>query len=358
MFIKIVHLSINLGEFQLKDINLSIDKEDYVIIIGPTGSGKSVILETLAGFYKPDEGRIIVEGKDITNVPPEKRNMSIVYQDYVLFPHMSVYDNIAYGLKKKISDKGLIEKEVKAIASLLKIEHLLHRLPSTLSGGEAQRVAIARALVVKPKLLLMDEPFSALDVKTKEDLRHLLKTAIKEYQTTTIHVTHDLDDVWHLATKVVMMRKGEILQVGSPELIFANPVNNFVANFVGTNMFKCKIIGKKNGFTLLQVGKNIKLYSTDQGTPGTKVNVSIRPEHILISSKPVFDYTPNVFCGVIEKTKIQGGFVWLTLKIEDFYLKAILTANAYDLLKLDKKTKVFISVKSSDVRITRCSAIE
>lgn len=352
MFIQIVHLSIDLENFQLRDINLDCDQGDYVVIIGPTGSGKSVILETLAGFYKPDEGKIILEDKDITNVPPEKRNMSIVYQDYVLFPHMSVYDNIAYGLKKRISDKRLIEKEIKAIASLLKIEHLLHRLPVTLSGGEAQRTAIARALAVKPRLLLMDEPFSALDVKIKEELRHIVKTAIKRYQTTTIHVTHDLDDVWDLATKVVVMRKGEILQVGPPEHIFANPVNSFVADFVGTNTLKCKIIDRKNGLTLLETGENIKLYSKDQGIPGKEVIVSIRPEHILVSSEPIFGYALNAFCGMIAKTRVQGQLVWLTLNIEGLSLKAVLTANAYEMLKLDKKTKVFISVKTSDVRIT------
>jgi len=351
MFIKIVHLSIDLGEFQLKDVSLDCEQGDYVVIIGPTGSGKSVILETIAGFYKPDKGKIILEGKDITNVPPEQRNMSIVYQDYVLFPHMSVYDNIAYGLKKKISDKSFIEKEVKAIARLLKIEHLLHRLPTTLSGGEAQRTAIARALVVKPRLLLMDEPFSALDVKTKEELRQLVKTAIKEYQTTTIHVSHDLDDVWSLATKVVMMQRGKILQVGPPEHIFTSPVNDFVAEFVGTNTLKCKIIGRKNGFTLLEAGKNVKLYSKDQGTPGKEVMVAIRPEHILISSEPIFDHTPNAFCGLITETKVQGGFVWLTLNIDGLSFKAILTNNAYELLKLKEKTKVFIAVKSRDVRI-------
>ena len=234
MFIKIVHLSIDLKDFQLRNVNLDIEKGDYVVIIGPTGSGKSVILETIAGFYTPEAGKIILEGQDITHFPPEKRNMSIVYQDYMLFPHMTVYENIAYGLKKT-SDKDHIEKEVKTIASLLKIEHLLHRLPGTLSGGECQRTAIARALVVKPRLLLMDEPFSALDIKTKKELRQLVKTALKEYQTTTIHITHDLDDVWHLATKVVMIRKGRVLQIGPPEHIFTNPTDDFVANFVGAN---------------------------------------------------------------------------------------------------------------------------
>ncbi|ACV24967.1 ABC transporter related [Methanocaldococcus fervens AG86] len=178
-FLEIKNLSIDLGEFKLIDVNLEIEKGDYLTIIGPTGSGKSILLETIAGFYKPKNGKIFLEGEDITNLPPEKRNMSIVYQDYVLFPHKTVFENIAYGLKKKIKDKDKIKEEVNRISELLNISHLLHRKPGTLSGGEQQRTALARALVVKPKLLLMDEPFSALDVKTKENLRKLVKKAVR-----------------------------------------------------------------------------------------------------------------------------------------------------------------------------------
>ena len=151
-FLEIEDLSIDLGEFKLVDVNLKVKKGDYLTIIGPTGSGKSILLETIAGFYKPEKGRIYLEGEDITDLPPEKRNMSIVYQDYVLFPHKTVFDNIAYGLKKKIKDKDKIKEEITQIVEVLNISHLLHRTPDTLSGGEQQRVALARALVVKPKL--------------------------------------------------------------------------------------------------------------------------------------------------------------------------------------------------------------
>ena len=213
MFIEIKNLSIDLGEFKLTDFNLSVKKGEFVVIIGPTGSGKSVVLESIAGFYKPKEGKIFINGKDVTHIPPEKRGISIVYQDYMLFPHMSVYKNIAYGIKKKIKDKQRIDEEVKKIAEKLGIKHLLHRLPSTLSGGEAQRVAIARAIVVKPKLLLMDEPFSALDINTKNEVRKLIKKLTKKYEITTLHVTHDLEDVSLLADKVVVIKNGRLLKV-------------------------------------------------------------------------------------------------------------------------------------------------
>ena len=243
-FLEIEDLSIDLGEFKLVDVNLKVKKGDYLTIIGPTGSGKSILLETIAGFYKPKKGRVYLDGEDITDLPPEKRNMSIVYQDYVLFPHKTVFDNIAYGLKKKIKDKDKIKEEITQIVEVLNISHLLHRTPDTLSGGEQQRVALARALVVKPKLLLMDEPFSALDVKTKENLRRLVKKAIKEYETTVLHVTHDFDDVWSLANRVAVMKNGRILQEGEVNEIFYKPSINFVAEFVGTNVLDGEVIDK------------------------------------------------------------------------------------------------------------------
>ncbi|MCE5213177.1 MAG: ATP-binding cassette domain-containing protein, partial [Methanobacterium sp.] len=167
MFLNIKDLCVDLGQFHLKNVDLSLEKNDYLVLIGPTGSGKSVLLETIAGFFSPYKGKILLEGKDITNLKPEKRGISIIYQDYVLFPNMNVYENIAYGLKKKIDDKDLIESKILNLAKLLKIDHLLERNPETLSGGEKQRTAIARSLIVEPNILLMDEPFSALDINTQ-----------------------------------------------------------------------------------------------------------------------------------------------------------------------------------------------
>ena len=160
-------LHIDLGEFYLKGISLSLERGDYLVIIGPTGAGKTILLESIIGFWRPDRGRIYLEGRDITDEPPEKRRIGIVYQDYALLPNFSVFKNIAYGLKKR-QKQGVGEK-VQAMAASLRIDHLLHRRPATLSGGEQQRVALARALIVEPRLLLMDEPFSALDPQTRRE---------------------------------------------------------------------------------------------------------------------------------------------------------------------------------------------
>ncbi len=348
MILEIENLSVDLGEFKLNDVSLKVNRRDYVTIIGPTGSGKSILLETIAGFYKPLKGRILLEGRDITGLPPEKRCVSIVYQDYALFPHMNVFENIAYGLRKKESNASVIKEEVKRIAEILGISHLLHRKPTTLSGGEQQRVAIARALVVKPKLLLMDEPFSALDVKMRESLRKLVRRAVKEYDTTVLHVTHDFDDVFSLANRVVVMKNGKIMQTGRPENVFSKPSNDFVADFVGTNILEGVVIGKENGLTLIRVGEHI-LYSTDHAEVGERVRVSIRPENVTISNE--MRQTKNTFLCSVEDIRRGTNLVWLTLRSGDLRFKVVTTPSSIDTVDVGKN--VFASFKAVNVRIVR-----
>jgi len=243
MSIELEKVCISLGEFNLESISLKVNQGEYLTIIGPTGSGKSIILETIAGFYKPASGKIKVNGQDVTHLPPEKRNISIVYQDYVLFPHMNVYENIAYGLKKRFNSQKDLKAKVEEIAELLNISHLLSRYPSTLSGGESQRVALARALVVNPKVLLLDEPLSALDPLTRENTRKLIKCVVTQLKTTTIHVTHDFEDVRVLANKVAVIKNGKVLQVGTPEEILLNPANEAVAELVRAGISSLKTSG-------------------------------------------------------------------------------------------------------------------
>nr|WP_240920784.1 ATP-binding cassette domain-containing protein [Thermococcus sp. CX2] len=339
-----------MGEFRLEDVSLDIEKGEYVTVIGPTGSGKSILLETIAGFYKPQKGQIILEGRDITELPPERRGISVVYQDYVLFPHMSVYDNIAYGLRKRVKDEGKIQEEIQRIAEVLGIDHLLHRRPTTLSGGEQQRAAIARALVVKPKLLLMDEPFSALDVKTREELRKLVKRAIREYQTTVLHITHDFDDVFSLATRVVVMKDGRAVQTGSPEEVFSRPSSDFVADFVGTNLLKCRIVGREGDLTVLSAGK-LRLYSSDTAGVGEEVVVSIRPENVIVAKEPIESSARNVFVGRVLEVIRRGHLVWLRLGLDGVELRAVVTPNSCDLLGIEEGKEFYVLFKASNVKI-------
>ncbi len=203
--LKVENLWLRLKDFSLKGVSFEVHENEHFAIIGPTGSGKSLLLETIAGVYTPDSGRITLMGKDITFTPPEKRGVGIVYQDCALFPHMSVYDNIAYGLR--IRGKKNVRDEVLKLAEMLEIEHLLNRKPSTLSGGEKQRVAIARALAVKPKLMLLDEPFSSLDAETRIRLRKEIFRVLKNV--TVLHVTHIEDDAEN-ADRIARMKDGRL----------------------------------------------------------------------------------------------------------------------------------------------------
>jgi molybdate transport system ATP-binding protein len=236
-FLEVKNLSVRVGHFLLREISFSLERGQYLAVIGPSGSGKSTLISTLAGFKKPLKGQIFLEGRDITRFPPEHRGVSVVYQDCLLFPYLNVFENIAFGLKKRFP-KGEIEKKVNAIAKLFRIGHLLKRDVKNLSGGERQRVAIARALVVEPKLLLMDEPFSALDVETKNFFRSVLKDFVSQRGITVVHITHDLSDPLNMADKTLFMKNGGVIEYGPTERIFNRPRRVETARFLGFNVLK------------------------------------------------------------------------------------------------------------------------
>ncbi|NJE10578.1 ATP-binding cassette domain-containing protein [Thermococcus sp. MAR1] len=345
--LEVENLGIDLGDFHLRDVSLSVEEGDYLTVIGPTGAGKSVLLEAIAGFYPLLSGRVLLDGRDVTKEPPERRGISIVYQDYMLFPHMTVFDNIAFGLRKRLPT-GEIEREVSHIARELHIEHILHRKPGTLSGGEQQRVALARALVVRPKVLLMDEPFSALDSKTRERLRSLVKGVIAEYGTTVIHVTHDFEDVFALAKHVAVMRDGRIVQFGTPEEVFSRPGDEFIADFVGTNLLRGTAGRKRDGLTAVRVG-DVILYTSDEAEG--EVILSLRPEEIILAREPGECSAQNVVPVMIESMERRGQLVWLSLVSDGLSLRAVVTPNAVELLKIRPGEKFYALFKASVLRV-------
>lgn len=265
------------GQIVLKGINLDIYEKEFVTLLGPSGCGKTTLLRILGGFLDADEGKVIFDGEDITNKPPYERELNTVFQKYALFPHLSVYENIAFGLKLKKVSKDIIDQKVMKMLKLIGLEGYENKNTTLLSGGQQQRVAIARALVNEPKVLLLDEPLAALDLKLRKEMQYELKRIQQEVGITFIFVTHDQEEALTMSDKIVVMNNGEIQQVGSPQDIYNEPSNRFVANFIGESnlipgvmledykvqfddkIFDCVDFGFKNG---------------------EKVDVVIRPEDI------------------------------------------------------------------------------
>lgn len=300
-----------LGDFSLKDINLKINDNEYFVILGPTGTGKTVILETIAGMYKPDTGDILYNSERINDYYPEERNIGFVYQDYLLFPHLNVKENILFGMKLKNTSKNIMEERLEEITSFMGIKHLLKRYPSTLSGGEQQRVALARAIITSPKVLLLDEPLSALDPRTKEIFLEELKKIHNKIKTTTIHITHDFTEALSLADRICIMREGKVIQVGTPKEIFNNPTSKFVAGFVGMENIYTGELEANEDNKYIKVSKN--MISVNSNLSGM-VNLGIRPEDIyIIKEKKYLSKDKNIIKGIVSGISQKGALVRVEL---------------------------------------------
>lgn len=343
--IKIDNISKNLGEFFLKDVTLDIEDGTYFMILGPTGAGKTILLESIAGIYYPDKGRIWMDGKDITNTPPRSRNISMVYQDYMLFPHLTVRDNIAFGLKLKKVPQEKIKEKIGGMSRMLNIHHLLHRFPGTLSGGEKQRIAIARAMVTDPKALLLDEPLSALDTQTRGNLRRELKRIHSIARITIVHVTHSFEEVFSLGDYAAVMNGGKMIQVGKPYEVFKKPKSEFVANFVGVeNLFKGKSIINNGNSDININGINVVSTTCKSGD----CVVSIRPEDILVSKKSIESSARNSFNGKITDVVDKGAIIKIVVDI-GIPFSAIMTRRSLDDLELKRGMSAYLNFKASNV---------
>ena len=231
--LRIEDICVTLGDFSLKSFSLHAPPGTYLVLLGPTGTGKTVLLETIAGLNRPTAGCIRINGEDVTHLAPEKRHLGVVYQDYALFSHLTVFNNIAFGLRLKGIPGNELKKAVEEMAGFLEMGHLLKRRPNRLSGGERQRVALARALVMKPYVLLLDEPLSALDRSSRDRIQRELKRIHVELSVTIVHITHNLKEAFSLADRLVLMKDGRLLQEGTPEAIFARPHDRNVAELLG-----------------------------------------------------------------------------------------------------------------------------
>lgn len=270
------------GQLVLKGINLDIYENEFVTLLGPSGCGKTTLLRILGGFLTQTEGQVLFDGEDITNVPPYKREVNTVFQKYALFPNMNVYDNIAFGLKIKKEPKDIIEQKVMRMLKLVGLEEYSKRSVTQMSGGQQQRVAIARALVNEPMVLLLDEPLGALDLKLRKEMQHELKKIQQEVGITFIYVTHDQEEALTMSDKIVVMRDGEIQQIGTPTDIYNEPVNEYVANFIGESNIIDGIMVKD--YEVVFEDKHFEC--VDFGfAPNEAVDVVIRPEDLDIVAK-------------------------------------------------------------------------
>lgn len=276
--------------YGVKDFNLDIHDKEFVIFVGPSGCGKSTTLRIIAGLEEITDGELWIDGELSNYLEPKERGMSMVFQNYALYPNMTVYGNMAYALKIRKLPKDEIDRKVHEVAKILEIDQLLDRKPAALSGGQKQRVAIGSAIIRKPKAFLMDEPLSNLDAKLRAQMRVELVKLHKQLDTTIIYVTHDQTEAMTLGTKIVVMKDGLIQQVGAPQSIYDNPVNLFVAGFLGSpsmNFFRCTVKAEENNRTalLLDDAKTVKKVYLD-GTRGKQIADRYNGRHVILGIRP------------------------------------------------------------------------
>ena len=328
----------------LDDLNLSIYENSFVTLLGPSGCGKTTTLRIIGGFEKPDQGKVIFDGKDITNLAPNKRQLNTVFQKYALFTHMTIAENIAFGLKIKNKSDSYIKDKIRYALKLVNLEGFEKRMPDSLSGGQQQRIAIARAIVNEPKVLLLDEPLGALDLKMRQDMQYELKRLKEELGITFIYVTHDQEEALTMSDHIVVMNQGYIQQEGSPEKIYNEPENAFVADFIGdSNIIRSTMVRDE----LVDI-LGAKFACVDKGFGENKpVDVVIRPEDVELVS-------PN------EGT-LEGVVTDLTFK--GVHYEMDVEANGYEWLVHSTKlsavgTKVGIKVDPFNIQIMNVPASE
>jgi len=295
------------GEIVLDDLNLSIKENSFVTLLGPSGCGKTTTLRIIGGFEQADSGRVIFDGKDISNIPPNKRNLNTVFQKYALFPHMNIAENIAFGLKIKNKSKAYIDDKIKYALKLVNLSGYENRNINLLSGGQQQRIAIARAIVNEPKVLLLDEPLGALDLKLRQDMQYELIRLKNELGITFVYVTHDQEEALTMSDTIVVMNQGYIQQMGTPEQIYNEPENAFVANFIGESNI---IDGIMHDDFDVEFSSR-RFVCVDKGfEKGENVDVVVRPEDIIMTSAE-----EGMLRGIVRSSVFKG--VHYELEVEE-----------------------------------------
>jgi len=347
--IEVKNLSLRLGDFNLKNINLSIRDGEYFVILGPTGAGKTVLMECIAGIHRLKQGEIWLDGRDITRLSPEERDLGYVPQDYVLFPFLNVFDNITFGLKRTKGSGDETKERVDRLAGLTGIGHLLRRDVRSLSGGEKQRVALARALAPLPRILLLDEPLGALDQRTAKSLRFELRRVHRELSLTTIHITHDLMEAMEMADILAVVREGRVEQVAPPEEMLFYPKGEGVADFIGApNILDCDYC-RDLGQGIVEVGcGGIKLTVPHEG--GHVRKVAILPRHVYLSETRPPGLSVNGFQAVVNSITTAGNTVKIRVEVAGIGLMAELPSYIYEEMDLAVGSEVFLILRMRRIR--------
>ncbi|GLI04137.1 2-aminoethylphosphonate ABC transporter ATP-binding protein [Paenibacillus tyrfis] len=337
-YLSIRQLSKSFGSFTaLKQVNLDMYKNEFVCLLGPSGCGKTTLLRLIAGLESPTEGQIAVDGKDITTLPPAKRNFGMVFQSYALFPNLTAYQNVAYGLQNKKWSKKDIDFKVREAFALVDLEHVMQRYPSQLSGGQQQRIALARAIVLSPDMLLLDEPLSALDAKVRVKLRQEIRELQTKLGITTIMVTHDQEEALTMADRIVVMNNAEVVQTGTPQDVYDRPNSPFVADFVGAINF-------------LEDGV------WQAGQEGRRA-IAVRPEHIEVRAGDVGEGIP----AIVRNVEFRGPFYRLNLQMLHSGAGELVTvdvpAQASRELPLAKDARVLLNVPAEKLLSFQAEAL-
>jgi ABC-type Fe3+/spermidine/putrescine transport system ATPase subunit len=316
--IRISDLRILFDSFKIENFNIQIEEEEFHFLLGPTGSGKTLILESIMGLHQPKHGRIWISGREVQNLPPEQREISYVPQDLALFPHLKVRENILFGIRARNLDPKIYDKYIGDLVDVMRVGHLLERYPANLSGGEKKRVALLRALAPKPKLLLLDEPLSGLDPSIKAEIQHLLKILHSSFHPTTLCVTHDFEEAYFLADGLTIFIDGRVEQVGKKDEVFLRPRSKKVAQFLGArNLYRAKIVRMEELPQQWILEVNGLQFSIPVSLPlgkmemGKEVDLFIRPDEVMIirEGKPVKDSLKrNIFEGEILDILDRGRY--------------------------------------------------
>jgi len=353
--VRLIDLKKSFGETEaVKDVNLTIEGGDFYTFLGPSGCGKTTLLRIIAGFTRPDKGVVLFDGMEVQYVPPWKRNVGMVFQNYALWPHLSVFENVAFGLKERDLPKSLVSEKTHQALSMVNLQGLEKRRPSELSGGQQQRVALARTLVIEPRLLLLDEPLSNLDAKLRVQMRHELVRIQRDLGITSIYVTHDQEEALILSSRIAVMSKGSVVQVGAPKEIYENPRSQEVADFVGTSNFvKGRVIELMEDQVRLRTEEGLLLTVERQKEAsvaiGSNILLNIRPESIQISYPNETPPDGNWIEGTVRTSAYLGSLVQYEVEISGEKRMKVNVVNPRKKTLFRDGERVSIAFSSEDV---------